>query len=130
MLKLQVVAVQLFPELADAGVHELTRVGDVLEVLQVMVVKLFPELAVCGEQLAVPLGPTVLVEQVVRLYPLPEFGDSAVQLATNVGPVFWVEHVTKALGVQVGVKLQSSVLASHDVVCDVLLLTCVEVVVV
>lgn len=45
------------------------------------------------------------------------------QLATRVGPVVAVEHVTNALGVQVGVKLQSSVLASQDVVCEVDLLT-------
>ena len=52
------------------------------------------------------------------------------QLATNEGPVVAVEHVTYALGVQEGVKLQSSVLASHEVVCDVDLRICVDVVVI
>ena len=53
-----------------------------------------------------------------------------VQLATSVGPVFAVEQVTYALGVHVGVKLHSSVLASHDVVCEVDRLTWVDVVVI
>ena len=41
------------------------------------------------------------------------------QLATSVGPVVLVLHVTYWLLVQVGVKLHSSVLASHEVVCEV-----------
>jgi hypothetical protein len=63
-------------------------------------------------------------------------GNSAVQLATSVGPVVAVVQVTKGFGFDgvghddSGANAQSSVLASHDVVCEVDLRICVDVVVI
>ena len=64
---MQLVAVQLLPELAAEGVHDATSVGVVDTLPQVMVVKLLLELAVCGVQLVEPFGPMFVGAQVVVL---------------------------------------------------------------
>ena len=84
-----------------------------------------PEDALAGVHDAVGVGPEPVVAQVVAVQLFDELAGSLVQLATRVGPVVTVSQVMLPPGVQLptAVGVHSSVLASQERSCEVLLRT-------
>ncbi len=113
------------PELAPAGLHEFVGVDDVVAVPQLIVVYELAEVGDCDVHDPAGVGPEPEVAQVVAVQLLPADAGSLTQLATNVGPVVTVSHVMCPPGVQLptGPGEHSSVLASQERSCDVLLRT-------
>ena len=67
LVVLQVIVIQLFPEVPVTGVHDATAVGPVGTVAQVVVVQLFPKAAVMGVHEATGVGPVLFGVQVVAM---------------------------------------------------------------
>ena len=70
--------------------HDATPVGPVVMVLQVVLIQLFPDVAEVGLQLAIDVGPVVMAAgQVVVVQRFPALAAIALQAPTEMGPVLF-----------------------------------------